>query len=65
MRRRCYDSAMSDGFFFVLAGFAAAAMIALALVWPQGLGTRSPAPFGHPTDAEAPPAAAAQLKGAL
>jgi len=23
------------------------AMIALSLVWPQGLGRRSPAPFGH------------------
>ncbi|THD81851.1 MAG: hypothetical protein E7812_03320 [Phenylobacterium sp.] len=23
------------------------AAIALALVWPQGLGARSPAPFGH------------------
>lgn len=22
-------------------------MIALSLVWPQGLGRRSPAPFGH------------------
>jgi hypothetical protein len=26
---------------------AAAAAIGLALVWPQGLGDRSPAPFGH------------------
>jgi len=25
----------------------AAAMIALALVWPQGQGRRSPPPFGH------------------
>lgn len=23
------------------------AMVALSLVWPQGLGRRSPAPFGH------------------
>ena len=29
-------------------GLLAAAMIALALVWPQGLGRPSPAPFGHP-----------------
>jgi len=56
---------MSDGIFFTLAGFAAAAMIALALVWPQGLGTRSPGPFGRPTATEAPPAATVQLKGAL
>ena len=27
---------------------AAAAMIVLALVWPQGQGAASPAPFGHP-----------------
>ena len=65
MRRRCYESAMSDGVFFVLAGLAAAAMIALAMVWPQGLGTRSPAPFGTPVVSDAPPAAAVQLKGAL
>jgi len=31
-----------------LLALAALAMIALALVWPQGLGERSPAPFGHP-----------------
>lgn len=55
---------MSDGLFFTLAALAAAAMIALALVWPQGLGTPSPAPFGHPL-AKEPPAAAARLKGAL
>ena len=30
-----------------LLGFAAAAAIALSLVWPQGLGARSPGPFGH------------------
>ena len=38
---------MSDAVFFTLAGLLAAVMIALALVWPQGLGMRSPAPFGH------------------
>jgi len=26
---------------------AAAAIVALALVWPQGAGRPSPAPFGH------------------
>ena len=56
---------MSDGLFFALAGLVAAAMIALALVWPQGLGTPSPGPFARPMAAEAPPAAAVQLKGAL
>ena len=39
---------MSDRLYFSLMGLAAAAMIALALVWPQGMGARSPAPFGHP-----------------
>ena len=53
---------MSDGLFFTLAALAAAAMIGLALVWPQGLGTPSPAPFDHPMKAAAP-ATAAQPKG--
>ncbi len=39
---------MSDRIFFAGLGLAAAGLIALALVWPQGLGARSPAPFGHP-----------------
>ena len=43
---------MNDRLFFSLLGLAAAAMIALALVWPQGLGAPSPAPFGHPLAAE-------------
>jgi hypothetical protein len=37
-----------------LMALAAVALIALALVWPQGMGQRSPAPFGHPI-AHAPP----------
>lgn len=39
---------MGDRLFFPLLGLIIAGMIALALVWPQGLGTRSPAPFGRP-----------------
>jgi hypothetical protein len=31
-----------------LMGLAGGGLIALALVWPQGLGSPSPAPFGHP-----------------
>jgi len=31
-----------------LMALAAAAMVALAMVWPQGEGRPSPAPFGHP-----------------
>ena len=38
---------MSDRVFFASAGLAAALMIALAAVWPQGYGDRSPGPFGH------------------
>lgn len=37
---------MLDRFFLPILGLAAAAAIALALVWPQGLGDRSPGPFG-------------------
>lgn len=45
---------MKDGIFYPLAILAGLAMIALAMVWPQGLGTVSPAPFGHAM-APAPP----------
>ena len=46
--RRCYmQSGMNDRLFFAGLSLAAIAMIAFALVWPQGLGARSPAPFGH------------------
>ena len=38
---------MLDRFFLLLIVLAAGAAIALALVWPQGLGDRSPPPFGH------------------
>lgn len=37
---------MSDRFFMPLMALIAFAMIALAMVWPQGYGARSPAPFG-------------------
>jgi hypothetical protein len=47
---------MSDRALFPLMGLFAVAMIALALVWPQGQGARSPGPFGH---APTTPAAAA------
>lgn len=38
---------MLDRFYMPLLALGAAAAIGLALVWPQGLGDRSPAPFGH------------------
>lgn len=39
---------MSDKIFYPLAALIAVALIALSLVWPQGLGKVSPKPFGHP-----------------
>ncbi len=38
---------MRDRFFYPLAIAATVGMILLAMVWPQGQGARSPAPFGH------------------
>ncbi len=38
---------MLDRLYLPLVGLVAIAAVALALVWPQGLGDRSPAPFGH------------------
>ena len=43
---------MSDRAFFSLTALAVVAMVALALVTPQGDGRRSPGPFGHITTAE-------------
>jgi hypothetical protein len=50
---------MSDGVALPAIALLAAGLIALALVWPQGQGARSPAPFGHPLAAlvQAPPIA--------
>ena len=45
---------MSDRVFFSLAALIAIAMIALALVWPQGQGARSPGPLGEPLAQPAP-----------
>ena len=62
---------MPDRLFFPLMALIAVAMVALALVWPQGLGARSPGPLGAPTAAQLNgpagrhPVAAAALKGAL
>ena len=38
---------MPDRILFPLFGLIALAMIAVALIWPQGLGARSPGPFGR------------------
>ncbi len=39
---------MSDKIFYPVAALIAVALIALSLVWPQGLGKVAPKPFGHP-----------------
>ncbi len=44
---------MSDRFFFPLVALSVVGMLALALVFPQGEGARSPGPFGHETTADA------------
>ncbi len=49
---------MADRVLFPLLGLLALVMIALALVWPQGMGARSPGPFGHAPVQQLKPAAA-------
>ncbi len=53
---------MSDRVLFPLMGLAAILMIALALVWPQGLGARSLGPFGHPLVRPAPDVKAGRVE---
>lgn len=38
---------MSDRVLLTILALTAVAMVALAAVWPQGYGARSPGPFGH------------------
>ena len=45
---------MNDRVFFSLCALVAIGLIALALVWPQGLGARSPERFGRPLAQPAP-----------
>ena len=51
---------MSDRVFFGACALIALGLIALALVWPQGEGARSPGPFGGPVSQPPPSAAPAQ-----
>jgi len=39
---------MSDSLALPAIALTAIGLVSLALVWPQGQGARSPAPFGHP-----------------
>jgi hypothetical protein len=43
---------------FPLVALIALALIGLSMVWPQGQGARSPAPFGHEVAPVKPPATA-------
>lgn len=52
---------MFDRLYLPILGVAAAFAIALAMVWPQGLGDRSPPPFGH-TPVQQTPAMQAAMK---
>jgi hypothetical protein len=53
---------MLDRLFLPFLGLAALAAIALSLVWPQGLGARSPEPFGHTPVQQTPAVQAAMLR---
>jgi hypothetical protein len=55
---------MSDRLLFSLMGLVSVMMVALALVWPQGLGARSPGPFGHTPVQQTPAARAARARAA-
>jgi hypothetical protein len=46
---------MPDRFALPLLALAAVAMVGLSLLWPQGIGGRSPTPFGHPLAPIPPP----------
>ncbi len=48
---------LPDRLFYPLVLAACAGLIALAMVWPQGQGTPSPKPFGHPMAPPPPPPA--------
>ncbi len=51
---------MPDRLFFPILALVVFAMIALAVVWPQGLGQPSPPPIGHALPAMGPSSAAAK-----
>ena len=57
MRGSAIAAAMSHRVLLSLIALVGLAMVALSLVWPQGLGRQSPDPFGHPV---APPPSAAR-----
>ena len=52
---------MLDRFFMPILAALAVAAVALAMVWPQGLGARSPGPFGS-TPVQQTPEMQAKMK---
>ena len=56
---------MLDRLYLPIVALAALAAIALAMVWPQGLGDRSPAPFGQPPVQRSPAMQAAMRRETL
>jgi hypothetical protein len=56
---------MLDRLFLPVLALAAIAAIALAMVWPQGYGDRSPAPFGSTPVQRTPAMQAAMQREAL
>jgi len=55
---------MTDRVFYPLMILTLAAVVALAAVWPQGDGARSPGPFGHAPTQQTAAARAAQAREA-
>jgi hypothetical protein len=53
---------MLDRLYMPLLGLAALAALALSLVWPQGLGARSPGPFGQTPEQQKPAVQAAMQR---
>ena len=56
---------MLDRLYLPVLALAAAAAIAFALIWPQGLGDRSPDPFGSVPVQRTPAMQAAMLRETL
>ena len=56
---------MPDGLALPALTLLAIGLIALALVWPQGQGAPSPAPFGHPVAAVPAPIVSALKTSAM
>ncbi|HSV04846.1 MAG TPA: hypothetical protein VLI41_16750 [Phenylobacterium sp.] len=56
---------MLDRLYLPALGVLTILVVALALVWPQGLGARSPAPFGHTPVQQTPAMRAAMQREQL